>query len=280
MEMNTDELDTHALLSNNYPQSDQGDFHLSGFVIASLQSGDSKDSPYKVRAILDSGAGTNFISESILPHIKYEHLATKNLNVAGINSSENKIFKLVEVFVDSEYAQNLSFKCYTIPTLINFNVNEQDLSMFYKQFIKDCAPKGTSVPQVSADHGKGIGLVLGPGTIRDISVGNPKYINSYLVDFTIFGPAVSGRLPVNNQSNTSLNAVLQEITSSSQSVDHITLPISNSVNHISNEVNEIQFSSESDIDNKIELFEDLKSKSEAWFKFGSGQNLWGIRARF
>ena len=257
MEISTDELDTHALLSNNYPQSDQGDFHLSGFVIASLQSGNVKKSPYKVRAILDSGAGTNFISESILPHIKYEHLATKTLNVTGINSSENKIFKLVEVFVDSEYSQNLSFKCYTIPSLINFDVSEQDILMFYKQFVKDCAPKGTPVPQVLADHGKGIGLVLGPGTIRDISVGNPKYIKSYLVDFTIFGPAVSGRLPINSQTNTSLNAVLQEITTSSHSVDHITLPISNTVNDVSNEVNEIQFSSESDIDDKIELLEDL-----------------------
>ena len=245
--MDNYELSTHALLNNTFPSQEQGDFHLSGLVIATLKNKGTENSPYRVRAILDSGAGTNFISETILPHIKHEYLATKTLNVTGINSSENKNMKLVKVFIDNEYSQDRYIKCYTIPSMINFNINEDNLRKFYKQFVDSCAPKGTPVPQVTADHGKGIGLVLGPGTIRDISIGNPKYINEYLVDFTIFGPAVSGRLPSSGLGNTSMNAILQEITSVSQSVDCLLA-----------EVNELELSSESDIDRKLELLGDLQ----------------------
>ena len=141
--------------------------------------------------------------------------------------------KLVKVFIENEYSQDLQIKCYTIPSMINFNISEENLKKFYKQFVDNCAPEGIPVPQITADHGKGIGLVLGPGTIRDISMGNPKYINEYLVDFTIFGPAVSGRLPSSGLGNTSMNAILQEITSASQSVDCLL-----------SEVNELELSSE------------------------------------
>ena len=67
MEMNTDELNTHALLSNNHPQSDQGDFHLSGLVIASLESSDVRKLPYKVRAILDSRQSYTMLDMSTWP---------------------------------------------------------------------------------------------------------------------------------------------------------------------------------------------------------------------
>ena len=172
--MDNHELSTHALLNNTVPSQEQGDFHLSGLVIATLKNKDKQNSPYKVRTILDTGAGTNFISETILPHIKHEYLATKTLNVTGINSSENKSMKLVKVFIDNKGSQNQHIKCYTIPSMINFNIDENNLRKFYKHFVDNCAPKGTQIPQIVADHGTGIGLVLGPGTIREISTENPK----------------------------------------------------------------------------------------------------------
>ena len=51
------ELSTHALLSNTVPSQEQGDFHLSGLVLATLnpKSRDIQNSPYKVRTILDTG---------------------------------------------------------------------------------------------------------------------------------------------------------------------------------------------------------------------------------
>ena len=115
--MDSHELPTHVLLNNTVPSQEQGDFHLSGLVIATLKNRDKQNSPYKVRSILDTGAGTNFISETILPHIKHEYLATKILNVTGINASENKNMKLVKVFIDNEYSQDLRIKCYTIPSM-------------------------------------------------------------------------------------------------------------------------------------------------------------------
>ena len=79
---------------------------------------------------MDTGAGTNFISETVLPHIKHEYLATKTLNVTGINATENKNMKLVKVFIENEYSQDLQIKCYTIPSMINFHINEENLEKF------------------------------------------------------------------------------------------------------------------------------------------------------
>ena len=47
----------------------------------------------------------------------------------------------------------------------------------------------------NVDHGEGIGFILGPGAVKDISPVAPIFHKSYLVDRTYFGPAVSGRLP-------------------------------------------------------------------------------------
>ena len=107
MEMNNHELSTQALLSNTVPSQEQGDFHLSGLVIATLKTKGNGNSPYRVRTILDSGAGTNLISETILPHIKHEYFATKTLNVTGINSSENKNMKLVKMLTTRAHKINI-----------------------------------------------------------------------------------------------------------------------------------------------------------------------------
>ena len=45
---------------------------------------------FRTRALLDSGAGTNFISEELLPDIKFEKVETTNLTVSGIDTTRNK----------------------------------------------------------------------------------------------------------------------------------------------------------------------------------------------
>ena len=230
------QLESSVVLSNNLLfEEEQGDYHLSGLVIIPLVG--KGTAPYKVRTILDSGSGTNFISECILPHVKHEYLATKCLTVTGINSSEKRSHKLVRIFISN--TNSFSIKCYTLPSILEFSVNKAS----YNKIQEECSdiPEYKDPLKVSADHGKGIGLVLGPGTIRDISVSEPKAYKAYLVDFTMFGPAVSGRLE---------NPIQTQLYSAFMNFEEALVS------------EEVLVSAESGIDDKIQLLEDLKFLSD------------------
>ena len=45
------------------------------------------------------------------------------------------------------------------------------------------------------DHQDDIAMILSPGTIKDISYQPPQYHRDFIVDYTYFGLAISGRLP-------------------------------------------------------------------------------------
>ena len=156
-----------------------------------------KNDIYKVRTLLDSGSGTNFISSIILPHLKTEYLATQPIKVTGINTTEVKSYDLYKVFINDNSCPVKHFKCYSLPGIMKYNINK----VAYSNFIKDCysLPNFYDPLQAETNHGEGLGLILGPGAIRDISFKSPEYFGPHLVDFTFFGTAVSGRMPQVNQ---------------------------------------------------------------------------------
>ena len=102
--------------------AESGDFHVSGLIITDLLS--KTNSTTKVRTLLDSGSGTNFISEKILPFLNYEHIATKNMEITGINSTEIKKADLVRIFFNNNDCPIKSLKCYTMPDLLIYNTDK------------------------------------------------------------------------------------------------------------------------------------------------------------
>ena len=225
------QLESSVVLSNNLLfEEEQGDYHLSGLVIIPLVG--KGTAPYKVRTILDSGSGTNFISECILPHVKHEYLATKCLTVTGINSSEKRSHKLVRIFISN--TNSFSIKCYTLPSILEFSVNKAS----YGKILEECSdiPEIKIPLKVCADHGKGIGLVLGHGTIKNIRADEPNIRNSYLENRSMFGPAVLDML--RNPIQTQLSSAFTNFEDAKMSEEELDLI-------------------ESGIDNKIQLLEDL-----------------------
>ena len=211
---------------------DHGDFHASGIILLDLVS--KNNDKYIARALLDSGSGTNFVSEDILPHLKYQHLDTKQMKVTGINSTEVRSFQLVKIFISKTDCPLKEIKCYTLPGVMQYNVNRTD----YSNFISHCKGlKNFSDPLVAeTSHGEGLALILGPGTIRDLSYKSPSFFRSFLIDHTFFGPAVSGRLPV-SQPFCSYRTDLELFRSSTD---------------------DKYFRSESEIDTKIKLLDNLE----------------------
>ena len=90
-----------------------------------------------------------------------------------------------------------------MPGMLSYKVNKNK----YIAMINDCKEfPGIRNPFVEhVDHGEGIGFILGPGAIRDISLEPPIYYKSYLIDRNFFELAVSGRLPQNEVSSLQCN---------------------------------------------------------------------------
>ena len=188
----------------------QGDFSISGIVIMDIISKSNKK--FKAKTILDTGAGTNFISKEILPLIKYESIKTEGLKIAGINSTQEKIHELVKIYLDKDSCPIKYLKCYVLPDLIEYKLKEDKI----KEMIQDCKdmPGFINPLEKKIDHREGISIVIGPGAIRDISYAPPIWYGKYTIDRTYFGPAINGRINSNSLNQVSNFNEIRQITNS------------------------------------------------------------------
>ena len=171
----------------------QGDFSTGGVIIMDLMS--NSGGKFKVRTLLDTGSGTNFISKELLSKIKYEKLVPEGLTITGINTTQSNKHDLVEIYLANKNCVTKNLKCYVLPDLIEYDLNKDKL----KQMILECRtlPEFQDPFQQEIGHREGIGIVLSPGAIRDISYAPPIWHGKYTIDRTFFGSAVSGRIPRN-----------------------------------------------------------------------------------
>ena len=157
---------------------EHGDFHANALIIIPLLG--KNNLKFRARALLDSGSGTNFVSSDILPFINYEYLATKTMKVSGINTSESKTYDLVKIFISNNKCPTKEIKCFTLPGIINYNVDKKS----YDSFMLDCIELENFLDplQAETDHKPGLALILGPGAIGDISEKSPSFFNSHLAN--------------------------------------------------------------------------------------------------
>ena len=168
----------------------QGDFSVSGIIVMDIKS--KTNNKFKARTILDTGAGTNFISKDILPYIKHDLIKKESLKITGINSTKEKEHDLIKIYIDKEDCPIKELKCYILPNLIKYEVKEDKM----KEIIQECKNMPGFVNQLEKNisHEQGISIVIGPGAIRDISCAPPIWYGKYTIDRTYFGPAINGRI--------------------------------------------------------------------------------------
>ena len=219
--------------------AESGDFHVSGLAILPLEGLNQK--PISVRTLLDTGSGTNFICEKLLPYIKHDFIKTNSMKISGINSTEVKTSKLVRVFINHEQCPVKSVRCFTIPNLLSYNIDKPA----FQKFIQNCVglPDLINPLETKVNHEDGLGMIIGPGTIRDICHKPPSYFGEYLIDHTFFGPSVSGRLEPS-----------QPISTYMANLYKIMHPLADS--------DDYYFQSEKGLNEKIELLENLEFLSE------------------
>ena len=73
-----------------------GKFSFLPTIIMPLYTG--KDSTYKVRTLLDSGAGHSWIAKGILKYINYTKMPTQRLTIGTLNGSVKRKCMLVQVY--------------------------------------------------------------------------------------------------------------------------------------------------------------------------------------
>ena len=101
----------------------QGDFSVSGVIIMDLKG--VTENKFKARVLLDSGAGTNFISKEILPHIKYDKLESEGLIVSGINTTQENKHELIKIYLDNKECPVEYLKCYVLENLIEYELDKE-----------------------------------------------------------------------------------------------------------------------------------------------------------
>ena len=100
---------------NNYINSGKEVLSISPTLIIPLNT--NGDRPFKVRTLLDSGSGTNWIVKNILQHVQHTVKGTELMEVHTFHGAVRKRYPLVEIYYqDTQNKNSLNLSCATSMT--------------------------------------------------------------------------------------------------------------------------------------------------------------------
>ena len=184
--------------------STNAEVSLSPTIIIPLLTGDSGNKYYRVRTLLDSGSGTNWIVVSLLKFIEHTVKGSEMLEVLTFSGKIRKKFPLVEILYPLPGGKAANLICYAHDTFTK-HVAVKGMTDFVKQHknLPSVLANNLSDPtSMAVDHldiSQGIGLILcSASTNRLRTAENVLNINSIniLLEPTIFGVAISGAIPL------------------------------------------------------------------------------------
>ena len=186
---------------NNYINSGKDVFSISPTLIIPLTT--NGDRPFKVRTLLDSGSGTNWIVKNILQHVQHTVKGSELMEVHTFHGAVRKRYPLVEIYYQDEQQVTQSIMCYVHDAYvrhIHINLTSYIQSKYNTLdpfWINNLTDPGD--PRV--DHGfesQGVGMVLSPATTNKLRTTHAiihLHDINMLLEPTIFGVAISGAIP-------------------------------------------------------------------------------------
>ena len=174
---------------------------LSPTIIIPLRN--NTDESFRVRALLDSGSGTNWITASILKFVAHKVIGNDILEVVTFSGSVTKKFPLVELYYKDLNNTTWSLLCYVHDTftrhtsakgMVDYIISNSKIKYDLFDSLVDPASRDVDHSQESL----GIGIILCSSTINRIRTkGNVIQIPELeiLLEPTIFGVAISGAIP-------------------------------------------------------------------------------------
>ena len=183
--------------------SQQAEVSLSPSIIIPLLTGEKEKKFFRVRTLLDSGSGTNWIVMSLLKHIEYTVKGSERLEVITFSGTVYKKFLLVEVLYPTPGGRAANLICYAHDSFTK-HVAVKGMTEYVRSEAKiesDLLSKLADPATMETDHNdlsQGTGLILCSASINKIrsseNIINLKDIN-ILLEPTIFGVAISGAIP-------------------------------------------------------------------------------------
>ena len=175
---------------------------ISPTVIIPLYTG--TNNPFKVRTLLDSGSGTNWVVKSVLKYVSHTKIRTEFMEVHTFHGSVKKKYDLVEIYYIDNQNNTQPIVCYVHDSYVRHI--QLDMADYILGQQSNCAP--FTIPGPLADPGDtqvshafeslGVGLVLCSASTNKIRTPDPIIrINELdlLLEPTIFGVVISGAIP-------------------------------------------------------------------------------------
>ena len=175
---------------------------ISPTIIIPLHTGTGNT--FKVRTLLDSGSGTNWIAKSLLKYVSHTKICTELMEVHTFHGCVKKRYQLVEIYYTDSQNNTQPLTCYVHDTYVRHI--QLDMANYILGQQSNCAPftiPGTlaNPGDTQVSHGfesQGVGLVLCSASTNKIRTTDPVIrINeiNILLEPTIFGVAISGAVP-------------------------------------------------------------------------------------
>ena len=186
-----------------------------------------KDSTYKVRTLLDSGAGHSWITGKLLKHVNYTRMPTQRLTIATLNGSVNRRCQLVQVYFHTHTL--VPIECFVLDDFV-----EHIMVYGLKKFLSEETSLSRQIianivdpAEENIDHAAlnmGTGLVLSNAAMASICPKESTRVilqeHRLIIEPTIFGLALSGEIPARLQKST---RVVQAMCSTPKLCDKVSL---------------------------------------------------------
>ena len=177
-----------------------GRFSFLPTIILPLCTG--KDSYYRVRTLLDSGAGHSWIANAILNKVNYTSMPPQKLTIGTLNGSVRRKCRMVQIYFHTHTL--IPIECFVLDDFV-----EHIMVNGMKQYLRkettlndDMIRKIVDPGDTSVDHAnisQGTALVLSSAASSLLCPRESTRINlqehRLLLEPTIFGIALSGEIP-------------------------------------------------------------------------------------
>ena len=158
---------------------------------------------FKVRTLLDSGSGTNWITKAVLNRVKHTVKGKNGLQVYTFNGTIRQKFTLVEIYFHDDKGQIKNIMCYVaenyvkhvpVPGIISHISFNHSTPFTLAKPMSD--PNSLEVDHT--DAASSVGMILCSATVNTLRTNDPIIHLpelKILLEPTIFGTTISGRIP-------------------------------------------------------------------------------------
>ena len=210
LHLNTINSNFEGAFTTDYRTAQLGSIGRSSFlptIIMPLYT--AKNSIYRVRTLLDSGAGHSWIANGLLKYVNYTRMPAQKLTIATLNGSVNRKCPMVQVYFRT--GTLVPIECFVLDDFVEHimvyglkDYLREETQLSEETISKIVDPAGKDVDHIKISLGTG--LVLSNAAMALICPEQSTRLNliehRLIIESTLFGLTISGEIPQRLRENT------------------------------------------------------------------------------